>query len=84
MGYIEAEKDAGLVYQVTDLAETMALIDQISLNKNFQENYLKRRDVFISKQIDLTSFLAWFLGEYPKSYKTMILDNRFQNRFRYS
>lgn len=41
-----------------------------------------RKSAMIKDKVDVTRFLTWFIGEYPKSKELMKKNNNYQNRFK--
>jgi uncharacterized protein len=65
MGYINDEKEAGLLFQTTSFKKIIEFIDQIlSTGKGV---YLELCDRLIKHKIDPTEFLVWFMENYPDS-----------------
>lgn len=48
---------------------------------NLKSIYSKRREYMLSNKIDVTSFLVWFINNYPKSKFTMKENPEYQNKF---
>ncbi len=47
------------------------LTDKLSMNANTKEEWLAKRKKFLEEKIDFSSFLIWFISNYPKSIKVM-------------
>jgi predicted glycosyltransferase len=50
--------------------------------KSLKEDWRRKREHFISDVIDPTSFLVWFIEEYPESKRTMKGNPDYQYNFR--
>lgn len=65
MGYIEEEKKAGLLFQLTNLNEIYEKVVEISSKE--KQHYKEIANHFISNKIDPTKLLEWFVANYPTS-----------------
>ena len=53
------------------------------MNTNdFKSKIRIRRDEMIKKSIDVTSFMVWFVENYPESVKIMKENPEYQERFK--
>jgi len=82
MGYIEAEKKAGLILQTCDISKIDSKIKKICLNKETRRVFLDKRNNFLEDKIDLTAFLVWFIENFPQSYKIMKENPEYQYKFK--
>jgi len=53
----------------------------LNLN-NLKQNAIQNAQEFISKSINLTDFMVWFVENYPRSFETMKKNPDYQNNFR--
>tara|TARA_B110000902_G_scaffold153600_1_gene176424 strand:- start:2725 stop:3822 length:1098 start_codon:yes stop_codon:yes gene_type:complete len=60
------------------LERIFKLINLEDLSETFQ---IRKREM-INDKIDVSKFMTWFIGEYPKSNELMKKDNNYQNRFK--
>ena len=81
MGYINDEKEAGLLFQVIDNVSIYKAIDFATKTKS-KEYFRSLSKTLINEKIDSTAFLVWFIENYPKSVETMKLNPDYQYRFR--
>jgi predicted glycosyltransferase len=58
------------------------LIKDLLSNPNLSSEFQTRRQAMLSKKIDVTAFLVWFIENYPKSVSVMKEDQAFQYTFR--
>lgn len=61
----------GVIEKVTELLT----IDELKIEWNL------RKQKFLSDKIDLSSYLVWFVENYPKSFQKLRQDNTYQNNF---
>jgi predicted glycosyltransferase len=80
MGYIEDEKNAGLLIQTTDAGEIEKSIEYFLNHKTYKE-YKQVAADFICDKIDPTKFLVWFVENYPTSFITMRNNPDYQYNF---
>ncbi|MEI6853640.1 MAG: DUF354 domain-containing protein [Bacteroidota bacterium] len=81
-GYVQEQEQYGLVYNFVNgkgvLERVQMMLNDSNLNANCQ-NALQR---LLADKINLTSFLVWFVENYPESLATMKKDPEYQLRFR--
>jgi predicted glycosyltransferase len=81
MGYIEDEKKAGLLFQSTNSKKIKEYIESIFL-LNKQNIFKDRLKNLMENKINPTSFLVWFIENYPLSVKIMKENPDYQNNFK--
>ena len=84
LGNFEELQKEDMIYCFTPLEENNAVkkaLELIADNKT-KEIWRNKAIKFINERIDLTSFLFWFIENYPLSHKTMIENPDYQNRFK--
>lgn len=80
MGYINDEKNAGLLFQTTDYDEIIEHIDNVfSVGKQVFNKKLER---LINNKIDPTAFLVWFIEAYPDSNRIMKETPAYQYKYK--
>jgi predicted glycosyltransferase len=80
MGYIEDEKQAGLLFQSTNNEKIIEYIESIfSLDK---EIFKERQSNLLKDKINPTAFLIWFIENYPNSIKIMKENPNYQYNFK--
>ena len=80
----ELEHKYGLTFAVPPSKPQM-LYDKVNelLNMaDLSENFQARRQRMLSEKIDVTSFLTWFIENYPESRRIMKEDPEYQRRFK--
>jgi predicted glycosyltransferase len=51
------------------------------INNNNKSLWLRRKDIFIQNNVDITTFLVWLIENYPASMTTIKKDPSFQDKF---
>ena len=82
-GYlIEQEVKYGLGFRTDDIDYAFkTAIDWIKKD-NLKEEWKIKQKKLLSEKIDVSSFLIWFIENYPESHKIMINNPEFQNNFK--
>lgn len=57
-------------------------INRLKQTEKLREIYQQRREKMLSEKIDVTSFIVWFIENYPESVRNMIENPGYQERFR--
>ena len=66
-GVFEDEVKYGLLYSYRDTENLVYDIEKLINTPNLKNIHLKRRNEMLKDKIDVTSFLIWFIENYPKS-----------------
>ena len=83
-GYTDEQQDKyGLVFNYSESINDQALSIKkgVSILKSKSYNFRQRCQSLIEDKLDTTSFIYWFIENYPNSFKTMKANPDFQNRF---
>lgn len=83
--YLEdEEKNYGLTfgYSPDKFDDMLIKIQEILESKTFLDEFQTRRRLLLSHKIDVTSFLYWFLLDFPKSLEIMKSNPNYQHKFR--
>lgn len=67
MGYLEEERKYKLLYNYKSLDNVVENIMEIVSNSNVKKEHKLRLKNFLSKKINVTTFVHWFIINYPKS-----------------
>lgn len=79
MGYLKEEQNAGLVYHFQGSEGVVKkAIEFLSIDKKMWQY---KQDNLLDGKIDLTSFMAWFIENYPASHNIMRDHSEYQDRF---
>ena len=79
----ELEHKYGLTYgfRVGDEESIINKISEVLSLENMTELYQGKRRKMLGEKIDVTSFLEWFISDYPKSAEMIQSKPDYQNRF---
>ena len=80
------EKDFNLVYNFScSQGDQLLAIKkgiEILRNNNSKTIWKKKSATLLSKKIDVTAFMVWFIENYPESFKIMKENSDYQYRFK--
>jgi uncharacterized protein len=81
----ELEQKYGLCYSFLpgDFDKMLAKIGELLSAPNLKTEWQKRRQKMLNDKIDVTSFLVWFVENYPNSVTTLKEQKDFIGRFKY-
>lgn len=79
----ELEKKYMLTYGFSPdkISNVLQNIDNLLLLNSRKDVFRKRRDLMLDEKIEVTSFLVWFIENYPKSVRILAKNPDFQNQF---
>ena len=84
VGYCtELEKKYSLIYGFRNTEGVLEKAIELLENKDLKTIFETRRQKMLSEKIDVTSFLVWFVENYPYSINIMNNDNQYQNKFKH-
>lgn len=82
LGYlIDQEENYGLGFRTDDLEFGLVKVEEF-LKKNVKNEWKIKREKLLEDKIDVSSFLTWFITNYPKSHMTMKTNPDFQLKFK--
>ena len=81
-GTINEFEHADLLYHLLDEASILKKIEEILFTENTQQIFKSRASTFLKDKIDVTSFLVWFVANYPESIQIMKTTPTYQNNFK--
>ncbi len=83
---IHLERDYGLMYNLTlsdeDINKALEIAVDLLCDTEQKDEWLKRREIMMQDKIDVTSFLVWFVENYPESNRIMKENPDYQYRFK--
>ncbi len=65
--FIELENEYGLIYNYRDPKKAMKKASELIKDPKLKEKWAEKRNKLLDDKIDLTSFLIWFIDNYPES-----------------
>lgn len=82
-GYlIDQQENYGLGCRIDNLNDAFAKADEYLSNPNLRQEWQLKRKELLNDKIDVSSFLSWFISEYPESRDIMKSDSNYQNIFK--
>lgn len=82
MGYLEEEQKAGLLFHFPSSKRVLEKVNEILSIPDFKEVFNSRCQKMLDDKIDVTSFLVWFIENYPESFRIIKENPDYQDRFR--
>lgn len=82
MGYLEEELKAGLLFHFPTSEKVIEKVNEILSIPDFKEAFRSPCQKMLEDKINVTSFLVWFIENYPESVKIMMVDPLYQERFK--
>ena len=83
LGYCTEEEDKyNLIYGFRNSAGVLEKALELLKFQNLKQEFQNRRQKMLADKIDVTSFMVWFIENYPKSIDTMIENPDYQLRFK--
>ncbi len=79
--FIELEQKYKLIFSFRNPDEAIAKALTLIQNQDIKKEWSKRKQKLFSEKIDITSFLVWYVENYPESFKEMKNNPEKQYRF---
>lgn len=68
--FVELEKRYGLLFNFRDSRDAIKKALEL-INNNVKSEWGLKRECFLKDKIDLTTFMTWFIENYPRSFSEM-------------
>jgi uncharacterized protein len=81
MGYLKEEKDSGLLFHLNKPEDVLLKAKEIINMQYSKEIFYEKRQKLLKEKIDVTSFMVWFIENFPESFRIMKENPGYQNRF---
>lgn len=81
MCYLKEEQEAGLLKHFKSSKGVVEYVTNLIVDKNLKKKSIEKSKEMKDNFIDPTKFLAWFIEEYPTSFKKLGLNSEYQNKF---
>lgn len=81
MGYLEEEKECGLIYSFRNLQGVIEKAVEIVTDPKIKIEHKKRLKEFLYDKINVTSFIAWIVMNYPQSIEKLSNDKEYYKKF---
>lgn len=72
--FIELEKKYGLIFNYRDPEKAIRKSEELIKDPQLKEKWAEKRKNLLNDKIDLSSFLIWFIDNYPESVKLLKKD----------
>jgi predicted glycosyltransferase len=82
LNFIELEEKYGLVFNYNDSEKALQKAIELVQSPDLKEIWRQKRDIMLNNKIDVTSFMTWFIENYPESFHKIKENSSFQNQFR--
>jgi predicted glycosyltransferase len=79
--YLEDQEKYGTVFNFTSFLGLLAKIEEVLSDPLSKQKHKYYAQKLMESKIDVTSFLVWFVENWPESYITMKENPSYQNRF---
>ncbi len=80
--FIELEERFGLMFNIRDPEKAIQKALELVQVENLKKEWQKKRKKLLKEKIDITSFMVWFLENYPESMEKFRENPDIQYRFR--
>ncbi|NQE53352.1 hypothetical protein C5S29_07145 [ANME-1 cluster archaeon GoMg3.2] len=82
--FIELEQKYGLIFNYDDPDKAMNKAVELIQKPDLKEEWGKKREILLKDKIDVTAFMAWFVENYPDSFKAVKENPKYvEKRFKY-
>lgn len=68
---VEFEKNYQLIYNITDQSSVIQNAVELIQSQNIKREWDRKRRQLLNDKIDVTSFLTWFIENYPDSFNVI-------------
>ena len=82
LNFIELEEKYGLIFNYKDPEKALQKAIELVQNPDLKNIWKQKRDNMLNDKIDVTSFMVWFIENYPESFHKMKEDSSLQYLFR--
>lgn len=81
-GTIDDQEKFNLLFHFKNSKHVLEKAHEILQNDNSKEEWIEYRNIMLKQKIDVTSFMVWFIENWPKSFKIMKENPAYQNKFK--
>lgn len=82
MGYLQDEKENGLLFHFKNSNGVREKVIELMNIVDIKKTFKPKNSQLLENKINPTSFLVWFIENYPNSFNVMKSNPDYQNRFR--
>jgi len=80
--FIELEQKYDLIFSYHDPDKAISKAIELIQKPGLKEEWRKKRETLLKDKIDATTFMVWFIENYPGSFQKMKEDPKIQYKFR--
>ncbi|MDD2339473.1 MAG: DUF354 domain-containing protein [Methanosarcina sp.] len=80
--FVELEQKYHLIYNYCDSTEALMKAIELMKNSHLKDEWENKRDSLLKDKIDVSSFITWFIENYPESFIIMKENPDFQSQFK--
>lgn len=81
LNFVELEEKYGLIFNYKDSEKALEKAIELVQTPDLKDTWKQKRDSMLNDKIDVTSFMVWFIENYPESFHKMKKDSTFQYQF---
>jgi len=81
-GTLIAQEKSGSIFRFRDSNGVLEKAIELLDNSHLKDDFKKKQKNLLSDTIDVTSFMVWFVENYPKSISIMKENPEYQKRFK--
>jgi len=81
-GTIDEQQNSGLLFSYRNYYGVLSKVEELLSNPNLKQEFIQKRDKMLEDKIDVTSFMVWFVENYPESFRIMRENPEYQERFK--
>jgi predicted glycosyltransferase len=81
-GYLIEEESNGSIFGYRDSNGVLEKAMELLKQKDLKELFQAKKEKLLSEKIDVTAFIVWFVGNYPKSFETVKNNPTYPSRFK--
>jgi predicted glycosyltransferase len=80
--FIELEQKYKLIFNIGDPNKAIEKAVELIKKPDIKQEWKKKRKKLLEDKIDLTSFMIWFIENYPESHQIMKENPNYQDKFK--
>ena len=81
MGYLKEEMNSGMLFHFKDSLNVVEKVTELLLIPDLKNEFISNQREMLTNKIDITSFMVWFIENYPESVGVMKKNPEFQYNF---
>jgi predicted glycosyltransferase len=81
-GTIEEQQNYGLLFSYRNFNGVLSKVEELLDYPDLKKDFMQKRIEMLNSQIDVTSFMVWFVENYPKSFRIMRERPEYEDNFK--